>query len=328
MPDRGSPSLPPGLDLPVGTGPAPVTGAAHPSPPTTHVRVAPLPPLVPSPAFTFALISDRTGAARPGVFERGVAALNVLHPSFAVQLGDLIEGYTDDPEVLDAEWAEVDAMLAPLRMPLFHVPGNHDVGTELTRRRWLERYGRLHYHFRHQDVLFVVLNTQDPEYDLDPEAKARLAAKLAAADGDETLTREAYFSEFDWDGTQLYAGLSEEQLVWAEGVLRDHADARWTFFLMHMPLWQGDGHPAYHRLRAALGDRPHTMFAGHVHNYKASEIDGNRYIRLGPTGGVWVFGPDDPGNVDHVTLVTVDADGPHVANLALDGIRDVEGRLV
>lgn len=314
MPRRDPTALPPGLTVDVPGAPAPYSG---PGAPGADDR------------FTFALISDRTGDARPGVFERGVAALNALAPTFAVQLGDLIEGYTEDPAVLDAEWAEMDAMLAPLRMPLFHVPGNHDVANDVMRERWLDRFGALYYHFRYRDTLFLVLNTQDPEQPLAPEAAARLKERLAAARGDAELIRQAYEEAVDWEGPPASAAVSEEQLGYAEEVLRRHRDVRWTFVLMHMPLWQGEGHPAYHRLRAALGDRPHTMFAGHVHNYRQS-VDGagNRRIRLGPTGGVWVFGEEDPGNFHHVTLVTVGAGGagePVIANLALDGVRGPDG---
>lgn len=318
-PHRRDPAqLPAGLVLDVPEAPAPYSG---PGVPPDDDR------------FTFALISDRTGDARPGVFERGIAALNALNPVFAVQVGDLVEGYTEDPAVLDREWAEIDAILAPLRMPLFHVPGNHDVANDAMRARWLARYGRLYYHFRYRGVLFLLLNTQDPEIAPSPEVSARLDARLAAAGDDEDLRREAFFEELDWEGVPQAAALSDEQLAYAETVLAEHADARHTVVVMHMPLWQGShdgradgtGHPAFLRLRAALGDRPHTMFSGHVHNYRATEADGNRYIRLGPTGGCWVYGDGDPGNVDHVTLVTIDRDGPHIANLALDGIRGADG---
>ncbi|HSA53073.1 MAG TPA: metallophosphoesterase [Yinghuangia sp.] len=314
MPARDPARLPYGLAVDSDTAPAPYSGPA--SPPAPDDR------------FTFALISDRTGAARPGVFERGIAALNLLAPTFAFQMGDLVEGYTEDTATLDAEWAEVDAILAPLRVPLFHVPGNHDVANAVMRERWLSRYGALHYHVRYRDTFFLVLDTQDPEQPMPPEDAARLRARLAAADGDPELTRQAYEAAVDWNGVPRAAGLSEQQLAYAEQVLRDNTDVRWTFVIMHMPLWQGEGHPAYHRIRAALGDRPHTMFAGHVHNYRVTEIDGNRCIRLGPTGGVWVFGDGHPGNIDHVTLVTVGAPGtdePVIANLTLDGILGPEG---
>jgi 3',5'-cyclic-AMP phosphodiesterase len=54
--------------------------------------------------------------------QRAVAALNRLDPppDAAVLTGDLVE--TGAPE----EYAHLRALLAPLRMPLFTIPGNHD----------------------------------------------------------------------------------------------------------------------------------------------------------------------------------------------------------
>ncbi|MDI2130119.1 metallophosphoesterase family protein [Yinghuangia seranimata] len=291
--------------------------------PWTHLDIADAPG-----RFTFALISDRTGIARPGVFERGIAALNLLRPAFAVQLGDLIEGYTDDEGVLAEAWAELDRIVAPLDMPLFLVPGNHDVSDDLARRHWLGRYGRLHHHFRYKDVLFLVLDTQDPPVEQSPEALEALAKMHAYAERDPEGLRRLVEKSVDWEGDQAMARVSEEQTAWAENVIRENADARWTFVLMHQPIWQGEGHPAIHRIRAALGDRPYTMFAGHVHNYKNAVIDGRDHIRLGPTGGLWVKPEGDEGNFDHITLITMEPDGPRIANVTLEGLRDHHGRLL
>jgi hypothetical protein len=90
---------------------------------------------------------------------------NLMRPDFAIQVGD-IEGYTTDPERLRAMWEELDTITAPLEVPLYRVPSNHDVGNELMRTEWTRRHGPLRYHFRHGDVLFVVLNIQDPPQNL------------------------------------------------------------------------------------------------------------------------------------------------------------------
>src|SRR6058998_2155311 len=42
--------------------------------------------------FRFAIMSDRTGGARPGVFERAIDQINILQPEFVVTVGDLVEG--------------------------------------------------------------------------------------------------------------------------------------------------------------------------------------------------------------------------------------------
>jgi 3',5'-cyclic AMP phosphodiesterase CpdA len=273
--------------------------------------------------FTFALIGDRTGGARPGVFERGLACTDLLAPTFAIQLGDLIEGYTDDEQEIADQWSEIDRMLAALRTPLFLVPGNHDISTPVMADAWEQRFGRRSYHFRVDDVLFLVVDTQDPPFALRPETLAGLRAFEARHRRDPVAMRRELESRIDWNGTQP-ANVSEAQLEYVEQVLGDHAGARWTFVCMHMPIWQGD-HPAWSRLHRALGSRPYTAFAGHVHNHQRRVIGGRDHVRLGPTGGLWVLtGPD--GNFDHVTLVTMTDREPVITSIVLGGFRDTDGQ--
>ena len=51
-----------------------------------------------SEAFQFVIVSDRTGGHRSGVFEDAMEQVNRLRPSFVLSVGDLIEGYSEDPE--------------------------------------------------------------------------------------------------------------------------------------------------------------------------------------------------------------------------------------
>lgn len=60
------------------------------------------------------------------------------------------------------------------------------------------------------------------------------------------------------------------------------------------------------------------MFAGHEHYYQQDVIDGHDYFRLGTTGGDWIRkGPDA---VDHISWVTMDDEGPHVANIRVSDV--------
>jgi hypothetical protein len=259
------------------------------------------------------------------VFERGLACTDLLSPAFAIQLGDLIEGYTDDDVELANQWSELDRMVSKLDTPLFHVPGNHDVSTPTMAKVWEQRYGRRYYHFRYDDVLFLVVDTQDPPFDLPPEALAGVRDLEEHIRRDPVTMRTTLENYFDWNGAPP-ANISDEQHEYFETVLSDHADARWTFVCMHMPTWQGE-RPAWTRLRQALGTRPYTAFAGHVHNYQRRILDGRDHIRLGPTGGLWVLsGPD--GNFDHITLVTMTDTAPVITSIALSGFRDADGQPV
>ncbi len=70
-----------------------------------------------------------------------------LDPAFAVLTGDMIWGdieseVTDSTGVV-AEWEELDAALSTLGIPIYRVPGNHDIAGLVTRDIYYERYGRL-----------------------------------------------------------------------------------------------------------------------------------------------------------------------------------------
>lgn len=65
--------------------------------------------------FSFVLLSDRTGGAQSRVFERGLVCTDLLAPSSAVQVGDLIDGYVDDPVELSRQWDELDNMVSELK---------------------------------------------------------------------------------------------------------------------------------------------------------------------------------------------------------------------
>jgi hypothetical protein len=296
--------------------------------------------------FSFVVLSDRTGFARPGVFERAVAITNLMQPAFAVQVGDAIEGYTREPAVLDQMWAEFDAIVAALEVPYYRVPGNHDVGNLVMRDEWLRRHGALHYHFRYRDVLFLVIDTQDPPQPLSEmlrpvgaglELPANVAALLDRADQTpegELITELMGLMNSDptsfqtilsavKNGTQP-ARLSEQQVAEIEAAIAQHDDVRWSFLFMHMPAWQGDGHPGLDRIRRAFRGRPYTAFAGHCHNYQHTVIDGHDHIRLGTTGGARILDTAE-GDFDHITWVSMTGDGPRIANIALDGVIGVEG---
>ena len=53
-------------------------------------------------------------------------------------------------------------MLAKLDMPFFRVPGNHDIANKVAQEVWRERHGATYYHFVYKNVLFVVLDSEDP----------------------------------------------------------------------------------------------------------------------------------------------------------------------
>ena len=246
--------------------------------------------------FEFAVVSDRTSAHRDGVFEAAVDAINLLRPAFVVSVGDLIEGDTEDAAVLDAMWAEFEAIIARLQMPFFRVPGNHDYSNPTMARDWTRRFGPSYYQFRYKDVLFLVLNSE-------------------------------LFSSYRNPGRPVEGGDTQDaQMRFIERALAGNADARWTLVFLHQPFWDTPGrqHTDWERVEALLADRRYTVLAGHFHRYTKQIRHGREYITLGTTGGGSRLRGIDRGEFDHVMLVTMSDAGPVVANLLLDGIHDAD----
>jgi hypothetical protein len=236
--------------------------------------------------FHFAIIPDRGGGERPGVFLQAVVKTALLRPAFVMSVGDLIEGYDADAAELDRQWNELDALLQPLDMPFFRVAGNHDLEHPPQAAKWRERFGCSYYSFTYRGVLFLCLDTQ---------------AAGAPGLGDQQI---AYFAE----------------------VLKRNPHPRWTFVFMHWPLWRRDDLAGFERIEALLGDRPYTVFAGHAHEYQLWRRRGRQYVQLATAGGASNLTGVKEGRFDHVTWVTMTAAGPRIANLTLDGILPVDVR--
>ena len=113
--------------------------------------------------FQFAIIGDRTGGANAqGAFVLAMGQLNLLQPEFVINVGDIMENFSNDKEELNGEWNEVDAMLNKLNMPFVRTPGNHDIANDVAQQVWLERHGATYYLFVYKNVLFIVLDSEDP----------------------------------------------------------------------------------------------------------------------------------------------------------------------
>ena len=277
--------------------------------------------------FQFVVIGDRTGGAnQEHTFKLAVNQLNLLQPEFVINVGDMIEGYSDDKLELNAEWDEVDSMLSELEMPFFRVPGNHDIANEIAQEVWRKRHGGTYYHFVYKDTLFLVLDSEDPPREA-PEGikdKLELYNRLQTED---PAKAQAMLAEFMSDEAVVAAlgknvEFDDEQVAFVKDALAKHPDARWTFLFLHEPAWENPS-DTFKAIQAMLKDRKHTFLAGHLHYYDYDLIDGHEHITMGPAGAS--FHHEGPGNVDHIMWVTMTEEGPQIGNIALKGIFDRKG---
>ncbi|MEZ4777309.1 MAG: metallophosphoesterase [Bacteroidia bacterium] len=236
--------------------------------------------------FQFAIVTDRTGGLRRGIFPDAVNKLNLLQPEFVMSVGDLISGYTEDTTVIAEEWKEFNGFIGNLQMPFFYVPGNHDYINPVMAAEWKKRYGKDYYHFVYKDVLFLCLNSEE---------KMRGSGK---------------------------GYIDEPQLAYIEKALKENPDVRWTLLFLHQPLWDQADNGKWPEVEKLLEGRKHTVYAGHRHRYVKYERNNNRYFILATTGGGSNLRGPRFGEFDHVVWITMTDDGPIMANLLLNGIWD------
>jgi hypothetical protein len=276
--------------------------------------------------FQFAVIGDRTGGAdHRGVFDRAMDQLNLLQPEFVINVGDLIEGYTQDRAKLTAEWDEVEGMIEKLEMPFIYTVGNHDLNNDTMKRVWLERRGADYYHFVYREVLFLVLNSEDPP-NAAPEGieeSIELYNKLQVEDPERAQAMLDEFMATVEESFRVPANFSDQQVAYIKKALAQNADVRWTFAFLHQPAWENPSE-SFLAIEQLLEDRDYTFIAGHLHYYDIDERFGRDYITMGPAGAS--FHHEGPGNVDHILWVTMNEDGPRIAKITLDGIYDRRGR--
>ena len=283
--------------------------------------------------FQFAVVSDNTGGAYPGVFDAAMTKLNLMQPEFVMSVGDLIEGYSNNREALNAEWEKIDASIDKLEMPFFYVVGNHDMGDPASVDVWQERLGRTYYHFVYKDVLFLCMDTEDPPQDV-PDWLIQGMAKLTKLEESDPEQAQALKGEMIAkvrgsfiSGEEYVPAFSDEQIRYFKDVIASSPDVKWTFIFVHRPVWQANPQDKkFMEIEAALAGRPYTVFAGHAHTYEYQQRAGMDYIRLSTTGAAWVLDP--PGNFDHIAWVTMTEKGPVVANVTLDGIFDKSGERI
>ena len=246
--------------------------------------------------FHFAVVSDGSGRIRPGVFDMAMDKINLIRPELVMCIGDLIQGYTEDVNKINAQWDELDVMVNKLDMPFFYTPGNHDITNETMLSVWQKRLGKTYYHFVYRDVLFLCLNSEDPP-------------QKHKADN-----------------------LSNEQLEYFREVLAKYPNVRWTFLFFHKPMWARDKSSGWDVMEQMLADRDYTVFVGHEHAFYKYVRRGRNYYVLSVTGGGYktedkkTRGPrgTEYCEFDHIVWVTMTDNGPVISNLLLDGILDDE----
>lgn len=256
-----------------------------------------------SETIRFVVLGDRTGGHRPGVFGDAVAKANEQEPDFILTVGDLIEGYTDDLEILNQQWDEFDRIIAEAEAPVLFTPGNHDISNRPSQELWAERVGPAFYHLRYGPLLILVLNTEDPPVALPADILTKALALENAMLRDPVATQARILDAVRGRPASPKlpgsVNISKRQVDYAEETLSQHQDAEHVIVVLHKPAWLYES-TEWNDIEGLLEGRPHTVIAGHEHYFEQDIRNGSPYIITGTSGGVWLR--DGPGRLDHILV--------------------------
>ncbi len=273
--------------------------------------------------FTFGIVTDLNGGEREGIFDIAIEQINLLRPELIVTVGDLVEGASSNSDSIHREYDRFDQRARKAIAPLFHLGGNHDLTDPAMRQVWKDRYGAHYYYFIYKNVLFLMLDTEDHTDQRRAEIHEARQAAIKVMDGPEP--EKATDMEYFKMPERVTGTIGDAQTAYFKDVISKHPEVKWTILFMHKPIWKREGAGSLQGIESALAGKPYTVFNGHFHSYSHTTKNNKDYIILGTTGGHQ--DPKDPNSFDHVTLVTMTADGPAIANLRLDGILNKYGKI-
>jgi hypothetical protein len=244
-----------------------------------EIRLTPISPDVP---FSFVVFGDNRGdesGQQPPAFTEVLAAIQREAPSLILDSGDMIYGHTRDAEELEAQWRIYRQTINSVHVPIFHVPGNHDLWNAASAQVYRGLWGAPHYAFTYGNCRFIGLDTETAPERLDEGQFKWLEAELQAC----RLPNVFLFMHrplFPVDG-----GIGSSLDAYPEQRDRLH-----RLFVQHAQI-----------IRA--------VFTGHEHLYSYQERDGIRYYTSGG-GGAPLYMAPERGGFHHFLKVSVA--GSHV----------------
>jgi 3',5'-cyclic AMP phosphodiesterase CpdA len=170
-------------------------------------------------------------------YEFAVATANRLKPAFVIVTGDLVNKPGDAGQV--SEYLRISKKLLP-SIPIYHVPGNHDVGNEPSPESlaaYRRNFGRDYYSFRSGPLYAIVLDSalikapqNAPRDAAEQESWLRSELERAAGSGERLIVvfqHHPYFVESPDEKDEYHNIPGERRRAYLD-LLRRHG-VRWVF---------------------------------------------------------------------------------------------------
>ncbi len=250
----------------------------------THLHAANnTPPSIVEDEFHFIVLGDAQ-FDNPTTFNRTIDQVKRLHPAFVIQVGDLIEGYSSDVDMIAEEWQRFQRQIAPLAdIPFYAIAGNHDVyGSNKAPDARLEalfeaQWGPLYFSFTYRNALVIGLNS---------------------------------------DSRDAPERISDEQIQWMQRILSE-SDATHRFVFLHRPpMLMSNSTRLHEAFRQGGVDE---VIYGHHHHYHHFERDGVRYTMTNASGQM-AHEVKAVGGFEHLLHVSIRGADRSIAAIEIDAI--------
>ncbi|MBN1699990.1 MAG: metallophosphoesterase [Spirochaetales bacterium] len=220
--------------------------------------------------FRFVILGDRTGGRIDPIYECIVENSLAHNADFYITVGDQIDGGVSRTDSIHKQWDGYLSIIEPVPVPVFLVPGNHDIWSPLSETIWYQKTGRNpNYSFTHRHVHFTVLDTSR------------------------------------WESGET---LPETTITWLKEDLAKNKTAPLTIVFYHKPFWyttlRFEKKDMLHDICREYG--VDAVFNGHLHIYHAAEYDGIRYTIVGSSGGSLKEYGSSRDNFFHYAVVDIE----------------------
>jgi hypothetical protein len=256
------------------------------------------------------IIGDQTYAAdldqSYAVLQQGIEALNGQTKKLDVVLhvGDMVES-TQSESQIQARFKQATGMLEKLNAPWYATAGDHDVNPPVFQQDSPDRS---------RETLFRKLYSA-----INPRVKDQLyySFDIGAYHFVVLYSIEHLDTDPRW-GNVFYSQISDRQFTWLQNDLQSNTRGKaGVIVLMHQPMWYIWSN--WSRVHDLLKRYPvKAVVAGHFHyNQKQTVLDGINYWVVGATGGSTKHGNPNSGDLQHVTVLTIDGNNVAFALLPL-----------
>lgn len=239
-----------------------------------EIQLTPISPDVP---FSFVVLGDNRGdesGQQPPAFTEVIAAIQGEMPSFILDSGDMIYGHTRDAEELERQWRIYRQTVSDVHVPIFHIPGNHDLWNSASAHVYRRLWGPTYYAFTYGNCRFIGLDTETMPERLDAQQIKWLEAELQFCRSPNVFL------------------FMHRPLFPVDGGIGSSLDA------------YPRRRDRLHRLFVQYAQIIRAVFTGHEHLYSYQERDGIRYYTSGGAGAPLYMAPER-GGFHHFLKVSV-----------------------